>query len=192
MIKYRSLEVHELTASQRGDFEREALPHLDTLYRYALGFARDPAQAEDWVQDAMVKAYRAWRSYEPGNVRGWLITILRNTIVSHHRRSGRLESVDMSEMERYWRDDEGSSDPERRAERALVRDRVHSAISRLPGRFREAVILSDIEGFSYGEVAEATAVPVGTVKSRIFRGRRILAEELRGYALRMGYVARPD
>lgn len=178
---------------KNAEFEREALPHLDMLYRFALGFTAEPAQAEDWVQDALVKAYNGWHSYETGtNARGWLLTILRNTIVSDHRRRGRVSTVDMSELERYWHGDGEDLDPEGPVVQSMVRARVRAVIGRLPVHYREAVILSDIEGLSYGEIAEVAGVPIGTVKSRIYRGRQILQEELYPYALRMGYVSAPS
>lgn len=179
----------ENRALKNAEFEREALPHTDALYRYALGFALDSAQAEDWVQEALLKAYRGWRSYELGtNVRGWLLTILRNTIISHHRRRSRIDLISPTDEEHYRRRDDLVLDPEGQVMRALVSERVRAAISRLPPHFREAVMLSDIEGMSYGEIAEVTGVPIGTVKSRIFRGRRILQEQLYTYAVRMGYI----
>lgn len=176
---------------KREEFEREALPQIDLLYRYALRFANDSSQAEDWVQDAFLKAYRGWHSYELGtNIRAWLLTILRNTIVSQRRRTRRLESVDFSDAERYSLYEQlQETDPEGRFFEEMVSDKVINAVAHLPEKLREAVVLSDVEGLSYAEVAEVLRVPVGTVKSRLFRGRRVLQAELYEYAVETGGIS---
>jgi RNA polymerase sigma-70 factor (ECF subfamily) len=169
---------------KREQFEQEALPQLDRLYSYAVQFADDRSQAEDWVQDAFLKAYRGWHTYRPGsNIRAWLLTILRNTIISHRRRTRRLEPVDFTNAERYsFYEQLQEADPEGRFLAGLVSDQVVAALTRLPEKQREAVVLSDMEGLSYAETAEVLEVPVGTVKSRLFRGRRTLQAELYEYA----------
>src|SRR6478752_2125677 len=144
-------------------FDAEALPHLDALYRVALRLTGDPTQAEDLVQDTMLKAYRSWRQYRPGtNAKGWLLTILRNTFINDYRRR-KLEPV--------------APDLE------IVDEKVLEAVDALPPDFREVLVLSDMEGMSYGEIAESLRIPVGTVKSRLFRGRRLLQAALYQYAV---------
>jgi RNA polymerase sigma-70 factor (ECF subfamily) len=178
------------TAAVRA-FDDEALPHLDVLYRVALRLTGDPAQAEDLVQDTMLKAYRSWRQYRPGtNAKGWLLTILRNTFINAYRRR-KLEPVAMDleaiEPHALYRAVE-SADPEGSFFGRLVDEKVLEAVDALPPDFREVLVLSDIEGMPYAEIAAALELPVGTVKSRLFRARRLLQAQLYSYAVEMGYI----
>jgi RNA polymerase sigma-70 factor (ECF subfamily) len=178
------------TAAVRA-FDDEALPHLDVLYRVALRLTGDPAQAEDLVQDTMLKAYRSWRQYRPGtNAKGWLLTILRNTFINAYRRR-KLEPVAMDleaiEPHALYRAVE-SADPEGSFFGRLVDEKVLEAVDALPSDFREVLVLSDIEGMPYAEIAAALELPVGTVKSRLFRARRLLQAQLYSYAVEMGYI----
>lgn len=174
--------------NKREQFEREALPQIDMLYRYALRFADDTSQAEDWVQDAFLKAYRGWHTYRPGtNIRAWLLTILRNTIISHQRRARRVEPVDLADVEHYSLYERfQESNPEGRFFHGFVSGAVVRALGNLPEKLREVVVLSDMEGLSYAEAAEVLGIPVGTVKSRLFRGRRVLQAELYEYVTQTG------
>src|SRR5919199_757287 len=172
-------------------FDAEALPHLDALYRVALRLTGDPSQAEDLVQDTMLKAYRSWRQYRPGtNAKGWLLTILRNTFINDYRRR-RLEPVAMDleaiEPRALYRAVE-QSDPEGAFFSQIVDAKVLEAVDALPPEFREVLVLSDMEGMRYAEIAEALQVPVGTVKSRLFRARRPLQSDLYAHAVEMGYI----
>ena len=178
---------------RRRAFEQEAVPHLDTVYRVALRFTGDPARAEDLVQDTMLKALRSWHQYQPGtNVRAWLLTILRNTFINDYRREkARGPTVDVSQAENFSLFEEvGDRDPEGRFFDQIVDDEVLRAIDRLPEEFRETLVLSDVEGLPYQEIATITGVPVGTVKSRLFRARRALQSRLYDYAVEMGYIKR--
>lgn len=172
-------------------FDQEALPHLDALYRVALRLTGDPSQAEDLVQDTMLKAYRAWRQYRPGtNAKGWLLTILRNTFINDYRRRKHepiamdLDAVEPHAIERSIQE----ADPEGAFFSRIVDAKVLEAIDALPQEFREVLVLSDIEGMRYAEIAEALQIPVGTVKSRLFRARRHLQAELYAHAVEMGYI----
>jgi len=172
-------------------FDDEALPHLDALYRVALRLTMDPTQAEDLVQDTMLKAYRSWRQYRPGtNAKGWLLTILRNTFINDYRRR-KLEPIAMdleaAEPHAILRQI-ADSDPEGNFFAQIVDQRVLEAIDALPTEFREVLVLSDMEGLSYADIAEALQVPVGTVKSRLFRARRQLQGALYAHAVEMGYI----
>jgi len=172
-------------------FDDEALPHLDALYRVALRLTGDAARAEDLVQDTMLKAYRSWRQYRPGtNAKGWLLTILRNTFINDYRRR-KLEPVAMDlevvEPHAIFRDIE-TADPEGAFFSQIVDEKVLQAIDALPPEFREVLVLSDMEGLRYAEIAEALQVPVGTVKSRLFRARRLLQAALYEHAVEMGYI----
>ncbi len=169
-------------------FDDEALPHLDLLYRVALRLTGDPAAAEDLVQDTILKALRGWSSFRPGsNARAWLVTILRNQFINGWRRVRRAPSqVDVEAIPEVA--DNHDPDPEGRFFAELVDDEVVAALRALPDDFREVVLLSDLEGLPYAEVAEALHIPVGTVKSRLFRGRRILQGSLRRYAEETGVI----
>jgi RNA polymerase sigma-70 factor (ECF subfamily) len=183
----------EATEAKRSAFEREAIPHLDTLYRVALRFTADPAKAQDLVQDTMFKAFRSWHRYQPGtNVRAWLLTILRNTFINEYRREKqRGPTVDIETAETFSLFNEvQEEDPEGRFFDKIVDDEVLRAIDALPDEFRETLVLSDLEGMTYQEIADVTGVPVGTVKSRLFRARRALQKRLYDYAVEMGYIKR--
>lgn len=172
-------------------FDAEALPHLDALYRVALRLTGHPSQAEDLVQDTMLKAYRSWHQYRPGtNAKGWLLTILRNTFINDYRRR-KLEPVAMDleaiEPRAIYRQVE-DVDPEGAFFSQIVDEKVLEAVDALPPEFREVLVLSDMEGLRYAEIAEALKVPVGTVKSRLFRARRLLQTSLYDYAVESGII----
>lgn len=169
-------------------FEDEALPHLDTLYRVALRLTGDPAAAEDLVQETMLRALRGWKSFMPGsNARAWLVTILRNQFINGYRSAKRApQSVDMEAVPEPV--DSKDPDPEGRFFRDLVDEEVLAAVDALPEDFREVLVLSDMEGLPYADVAAALDIPVGTVKSRLFRARRILQGRLRRYAEETGII----
>lgn len=182
----------ELTAS----FEAEVLPHLDTLYRVALRLAGDHHRAEDLVQDTMLKAFRAWHTYRQGtNARAWLLTILRNTFINEYRKQARaptpvdFEATDPMAIYRAV----AGTDPEGSFFSHIIDDQVWAAIDALPEEFREVVVLSDVEELPYGEIAGLLGIPIGTVKSRLHRARRVLQQALYQHAVEMGYIrARED
>jgi RNA polymerase sigma-70 factor, ECF subfamily len=185
--------AHPSTAA--ASFEREALPHLDVLYRVALRLAGDPSAAEDLVQDTMLRAFRGWSGYRPGtNARAWLLTILRNTFINEYRRRKREPismDIEVAEPHAIYRD-VADADPEGEFFSRIVDTRILEAVDRLPTPFREVVVLSDMEGLGYAEIAESLDIPVGTVKSRLFRGRRQLQRELYDHAVEMGYIRPRD
>ncbi len=180
--------------SKRKAFEREAIPHLDSLYRFAVRLTTDSTQAEDLVQNTMLKAYRSWHQYQTGtNIRAWLLTILRNCFINEYRNARRAGvHIDVDEIERIavLGDDE-QSDPENRFFDQIVDDEILRAIDALPDEFRQTLVLSDMEALSYAEIAKVTRVPLGTVKSRLFRARHALRRKLSGYAVAMGYIGQP-
>jgi RNA polymerase sigma-70 factor, ECF subfamily len=172
-------------------FDEEALPHLDALYRVALRLTSDATLAEDLVQDTMLKAYRSWRQYRPGtNAKGWLLTILRNTFINDYRRRKHEPiAMDVEAAEPYALDRSiQETDPEGTFFSQIVDDKVLEAVDALPTDFREVLVLSDIEGMSYAEIAESLQIPVGTVKSRLFRARRQLQGELYAHAVETGII----
>ncbi|MGE5143234.1 MAG: sigma-70 family RNA polymerase sigma factor [Acidobacteriota bacterium] len=176
---------------RRAGFEKEALVHLDALYRVALRLSGNASDAEDLVQDTMLRAYRSWERYTPGtNAKGWLLTILRHLFINEYRRRIRHpETVDVDTIEPFALFQEvQEEDPQGAFFDRIVDDEVLRAVDQLPEAFREAVTLSDVEGLSYEEVAKVLDVPVGTVKSRLYRGRRLLQAKLYEYAVSMGYI----
>src|SRR6266704_4436261 len=178
-------------AEKRASFEREALVHLDSLYRVALRLTGNAAEADDLVQETMLKAYRAWEQFEKGtNAKGWLLTILRNSFINEYRRRTRHpESVDIDAIEPFAVfQDVQEEDPQGAFFDRIVDDEVLKAIDDLPETFRETGVLSVVDGMSYQEIARILKVPVGTVKSRLFRARQMLQRKLYEYAVSMGYI----
>ena len=173
------------------DYETEVLPHLDVLYRVARRMTGESADAEDLVQETLLKALRGWGGFRPGsNARAWLLTILRNAFINGYRRRRREPvTMDIDAADRHSIiHDVAESDPEGEFFTRLVDETVLKAIDALPEEFREALVLSDLEGLAYAEVAEVLSVPVGTVKSRLFRARRQLQRVLHDHAVEQGYL----
>ncbi len=176
---------------KRASFEREALVHLDALYRVALRLTANPSDADDLVQETMLKAFRAWDQYEKGtNAKGWLLTILRHAFINEYRRRTRHpENVDLDTIEPFAVFGEiQDEDPQGAFFDKIVDDEVLKAIDQLPEAFRETLVLSDVEGMSYQEIAKILEIPVGTVKSRLFRARQALQGKLYEYAVSNGYI----
>ena len=177
-------------AERRRQFEAEALAHLDALYSFALKLTHAPDEAEDLVSEAVLRALDRWEQYRLGtNVRAWLFTILYHAFVSRKRRVDAREAQ-LPEDENGWPAYEavGEADPEGRFYDSLVDEEVTRAIDGLPEDYRTAVVLSDVHGLRYAEIAQVLGIPEGTVKSRLFRGRRILQKKLVDYAIEMGYL----
>ena len=185
----------ELTDDERRDvFVRDAMPYLDQLYSAALRYTRNPADAEDLVQEAVAKAYGAFHQFQPGtNLRAWLYRILTNTYINSYRKQQRQpvsvsadqdwDSTDGGDFSLYDRIAEATQAPaEVEALRSLADDEVKQALADLPEQFRMAVYLADVEGFSYAEIAEIMGTPIGTVMSRLHRGRAALHRALYEYA----------
>jgi len=179
--------------SRHAEFEAEALVHLDDLYGLALRLTGgDEPRAEDLVQTTCLRAYERWSQYEVGtNCRAWLMTILRSTFINeYHARRSRPTPVDYDEVGE-WSVFEGRSpeDPEARFFENVVDERIVAAIDALPDEFRLPLVLSDLQGLKYREIAESLGVPVGTVKSRLFRARRQLQRALYDYAREAGIIS---
>jgi RNA polymerase sigma-70 factor (ECF subfamily) len=170
-------------------FVREALSYIDSLYGTALRLTRRPQDAEDLVQDTYLKAFRAAHQFERGtNLKAWLFTILHNTFRNMRRNVGRSPiDVDSEAVDRAADDAMGEHTPEQLLTRATLDADLQAALDALPEAFRQAVWLRDVEELSYAEIAQVLEVPIGTVMSRISRGRRALYEglqERRGAAAR--------
>ena len=180
---------------QRKEFEEEAMPHMDALYRTALRMTKNEGDAEDLVQEAMVKAYRNWDKFETGsNCRAWLFKIMTNIFINDYRSKSRAPvSINMDDIDDNFllgqlATGDGSDDPEKRLFAKVFDDDVRKAIEELPDDFRIVVILSFLEGFSYQESADIVYLQLGTVKSRLHRGRKLLQNQLCYYAVKNGYI----
>jgi RNA polymerase sigma-70 factor (ECF subfamily) len=176
---------------RRAQFEGEALEHLDALYSFALKLSRARDDAEDLVSDTMLRAFERWEQYHLGtNIRAWLFTILYHVFVSRKRRIDAREVQQPDEPDGWGVFEAvGELDPEGRFYDSFLDDEVTRAIDALPEEYRSAVILSDLQGLRYAEIAGVLGVPEGTVKSRLFRGRRILQKKLARFAVDMGYLS---
>ncbi|MBK6514173.1 MAG: sigma-70 family RNA polymerase sigma factor [Polyangiaceae bacterium] len=181
-------------------FAIEMLTHLDTLYGVASRMTRGSSEAEDLVQDTLVKAMRARDQFEAGtNLKAWLLRILTNTFINRYRRGGMerdlLDGPAIDPVADGW---VGAStmrsirDPESQALKPLVEAELTRALDELPPDFRLAVILSDVEELSYKEIAEVMGCPIGTVMSRLHRGRKLLQGRLRDHAIAMGIVTETE
>jgi RNA polymerase sigma-70 factor, ECF subfamily len=187
-----------LTPGERQErFSAEALPYVDQLYSAALRYTRNHADAQDLVQEAFAKAYAAYHQYEPGsNLRAWLYRILTNSYINAYRKQQRRPdevSADVvtpdGDFSLYDRISEATAKPaEVEVLERLTDQEVKDALAALPEQFRMAVYLADVEGFSYAEIAEIMGSPIGTVMSRLHRGRAALQKALYDYAERRGLV----
>jgi len=186
--------------ADRANFERDALPYSSQLYSAALRMTRNPADAEDIVQETFLKAYRAFDSFEEGtNLRAWLYRILTNTYINRYRQNQRRPSEtelgELQDLYLYRRLGEPSGaahSAEREVLDQLVDDDIIEAIESLPENFRMPVVLADIDGFSYKEIAEILDIPMGTVMSRLHRGRKALQRKLWSVAVERGIVKASD
>ncbi|MDQ8150727.1 MAG: sigma-70 family RNA polymerase sigma factor [Gemmatimonadota bacterium] len=177
-------------AQRRARFDAEAMRHLDALYAFALKLTRARDEAEDLVSDTMLRAIQRWEQYRLGtNIRAWLFTILYHAFVSRKRRVDAREVQPLEDEEgRMVFEAVGETDPEGTFYDSFLDEEIVGAIQALPDEYRLAVVMSDLHGLKYAEIAGVLGVPEGTVKSRLFRGRRILQGQLRGYAEEMGYL----
>lgn len=174
---------------QRERFERLAESCFSSVYGTALRLTRDSEDAQDLTQEALVRAFEAFDRFDGRNFKAWILRILTNLYINRYRRQQRIGGVGSL-------DDENSAEPAAPVEEApdrqifdhLLGSEVEAALAQVPEVFRLSVVLSDLEGLSYDEIAEITEVPVGTVRSRIARGRAILRRELLAYAQQEGYI----
>ncbi len=174
-------------------FERELFPHIDALKTFAYHLSYDEDDANDLVQETYMKAHRFIDKYIPGtNAKAWLFKICKNAYINHYRKkSKRPTRVDFEDIVNYHDSDDskipGYLDLREEIFANMMGDEVTIAINSLPIDFRTVVLLCDIEGFTYEEIAKIIDVPIGTVRSRLFRARNMLKENLKNYAEKMGY-----
>ena len=179
----------------RGEFETLVLPLLPQLYRFALRLARNPDTASDLVQETSLRAYRTFSNFKPGtNARAWLFTILYSVFVNAYRKAEREPVVSVEELEARF--ERRLELPDWKAHEQIIDNprlawgptEVEQALAGLPDAFRMAVMLVDIDELTYEEAAGIMDCPVGTLRSRLFRGRRLLASELQDYARERGLL----
>jgi len=186
--------VSRSTKKKHTEFEAEALPHMDVLYNFALRTTGNQDDAHDLLQETYLKAYRFWDKYEKGtNIRAWLFRIMKNSYINRYRKETKEpDKVDYEDIENFYNTIRAeSTDPndlQKQLYGNLLGDEVTKALQELPDDFRTVVILCDIEGLTYEEIAEFVECPIGTVRSRLHRGRKLLQAELFEYAKQQGMI----
>ncbi len=184
--------------ADQADFERDAMQYARQLYTAAMRMTRNPSDAEDLVQETFLKAYRAYHTFEAGtNLKAWLYRILTNTYINKYRKESRRPSeVDLGSVEDLYlyrrigseESAEAARTTEDRVLDGLVESDIKAAVESLPENFRLPVLLADLEGFAYKEIAEILDIPIGTVMSRLHRGRKAMQKALWDYAAKRGLV----
>lgn len=176
------------------EFEKEALPHMDSIYNYALRMTGDEDDADDLVQDTYLKAFRFFDKFEKGtNCKAWLFRILKNSYINDYRKLKKEPNkVDYEDVQNFYENIKSNEVDTVHYEQDvfsnLLDDDVSKAISDLPEDFRNVIILSDIEGFTYEEIADFVDIPLGTVRSRLHRARKMMYTQLFDYAKNKGLI----
>jgi len=186
--------------SKAWEFEEEALTHTDELYSKALQYTKNEKDSEDLVQKTLTKAYENWDRYETGtNCRAWLFTILRNTFINNYRSQKRereiLNSDDNRAVKKYLFNQKGTEyyeNPEKEKMNKTFSQDLHESLKTLSEEFRRVVVLADLNDFSYKEIAYILDCPVGTVMSRLFRGRKLMRQQLVDAAYERGIIRDPE
>ncbi len=169
------------------------MPHINSMYNFAYRLTLDQDDSKDLVQDTYLKAYRFIDSFQQGtNAKAWLFRILKNSFINDYRKKSKEPSkVDYQEVESYYNSDEVDRQitPDLRVEalKDMIGDEISNALNSLDVDFRTVIILCDLEGFKYDEMAKILDIPIGTVRSRLHRARNLLKEKLSEYAKQMGY-----
>ena len=186
---------------RKSEFEDVALPFMDALFNLALNLTRNRKDAEDLVQEAYLRAYRFFDSYKPGtHIKAWLFRILRNTFINRYRaQKARPEEVDFGKIEATYERtieevflrDHAPPSPEDVVLEGVLDAEVDQALAQLPEEYRTVVLMALLEEMSYKEIAAALSIPIGTVMSRLHRGRKILQASLLDYARDRGILRRP-
>src|SRR5215831_3678547 len=182
------------SSDPKSEFEAAALPHLQALFNFAVSLTRNREKAEDLVQDAYLRAFRAYATFTPGtNIKAWLFQILKNVHINAYR-SGKAHPEEVA-----WEAIDGGLDaaspvetPEAAVMNGLLHGEVQEALDAIPVEYREVVVLAFAEEMSYREIADVLRIPIGTVMSRLHRGRKLLQARLLEFASRRGIVGRRD
>ena len=194
MLLNKSLEIDSKTRKLYEDFEREAVPHKDALFSFALKLTAEEDDAHDLVQETYLKAFRFFDKFELGtNCKAWLFRIMKNTFINEYRKEAKEPNkVDYEDVQNFY---EKIKSEEVQTEHlvndsfsSLFDDDITDALAELPSDFQTIIILADIEGYSYEEIAEFISCPIGTVRSRLHRARKLLYTKLYDYAEDKGYV----
>jgi len=194
MVPVLQTVISRSTKKKHSEFEAEALPHMDVLYNFALRTTGNEDDARDLLQETYLKAYRFWDKYEKGtNIRAWLFRIMKNSYINRYRKETKEpDKVDYDDIENFYNTIRAeSTDPNDLQQQLygnLLGDEVTKALQSLPDDFRTVVILCDIEGLTYEEIAEFVECPIGTVRSRLHRGRKLLQAKLFEYAKQQGMI----
>ncbi|TLU55691.1 MAG: sigma-70 family RNA polymerase sigma factor [Chlorobium sp.] len=196
------MQTHELLSpaehKKQIEFQNEAVVHLHALYNYALHITMNPDDAEDLVQDTYLKAYRFFNSFERGtNCKAWLFKILKNNYINIFRKNSKEPGkVDYDLIKDFYHSIKDTRRDTTEADsdyfHTMLHEEVYQALLSLPEEFREVIQLCDIEGFTYEEIANMVDSPIGTVRSRLFRGRKLLRAQLEGYARTNGFTTDTD
>jgi RNA polymerase sigma factor (sigma-70 family) len=174
-------------------FDQEFMPHIDSMYNFGYRLTFDEDDAKDLVQDTYLKAYRFINSFEQGtNAKAWLFRILKNSFINDYRKKSKQPAkIDYQEVETYYNSEDVdygiTTDLRVDAVKDMLGDEISNALNSLAVDFRTVIILCDLEGFTYEEMAKILDIPIGTVRSRLHRARNLLKEKLRSYAQDMGY-----
>ncbi len=189
-----SLKLSESEIQKNMDFENIAIPHKEALYNFALKMTNDTDEADDLLQETFLKAFRYFDKFERGtNCKAWLYSIMRNTYINEYRRIKKSpEKVDYDDIENFYENiKESEVEFGHIVEDAFsntLNDEVSEALAELPKDFQTIILLSDVEGFTYEEIAEFLSCPIGTVRSRLHRARKMLYAKLYNYAKSVGFV----
>jgi RNA polymerase sigma-70 factor (ECF subfamily) len=185
----------DASAKQQKDkiFEEEFLPHIDSLFNFGFHLTYNEEDANDLVQETFMKAYRFIDSYQVGtNAKAWLFKILKNAFINDYRKKSKQPiKVDYEDVQNFQDADElktvGSLDLREEVMKGMIGDEITNALNSLPVDFRTVILLCDIDGFTYEEIAKIVDIPIGTVRSRLHRARGLLKEQLKAYAQDLGY-----
>ena len=184
----------KVEVEKQNEFQNVVMPHKNDLYNYALAIARNSDDAQDLVQETYFKAYKNYHQFEGGtNSKAWMFMILKNTFINNYRKLKREPSkVDYDEIEDIYENIKSEQSKDNNLDldfyNNLFDDDLSSALAKLPEKMKEIFLLCDLEGYSYEEISEIVDIPIGTVRSRLHRARKLLQDELFGYAKVNGYL----
>ena len=194
MNNTEEINISDLEIDRQQNFEKETVPHQDALYNYALKIARNADDANDLVQETYYKAYKSYDQFENGtNSKAWMFMILKNTFINNYRKLKREPAkLDYDEIEDLYETIKSDQAKDNNLDldfyNDLIDDELSAALAKLPAKMKDVFLLCDLEGYSYEEIAEISNIPVGTVRSRLHRVRKLLQDELFSYAKVNGYL----